>query len=360
MPGLPCLYARDLPLIALMGANTVRTYGLLPEGDRTFLAVLESTNLNWLAGFPLDAYYDPSQTIASQKVRILAAFRAYASRFRGQRRLLGYVFGEEVATGYERKFAGTPSDFYGLIAEAAAILREIEPARTPLIGTAVGDADETAKDVSGLSFWCWNAKSQPSGQGRWRATRPVLISEDNGTATGAEPAEGLLGGVYASFSDSAENGIFRSVPTGRAGLDTLTPRDLYYTLAGRWGGTFPSSWKETGLPRLSDPGGSRSPGTLIRLSGSGLANTIVPYSDESWPYHLAGTCLCIGGAPARLNSLSPRALTAQIPPAVGPGPHPLVFYRAGQASNFSQIIVSDFSTVTLAGPILEARLGHVR
>jgi len=355
MPATPCLYARDLPLIALMGANTVRTYGLLPEGDRTFAAVLDSTGLGWLAGFPLDEFYDPRQPIAAERARILDTFRKYALRFRGERRLIGYVFGEEVTEGYDRKFAGAPSDFYSLFAEAAAILREIEPARTPGLATAVGDPGEMANEVPGLSFWCWNAHSRTIPEAG-KPSRPVLLSEDDGLGADLEPSGGLLGGVYANFTGAGETGIFRSAPIGLAGLDTLTARDVYYRLAGLWRGTFPQSWTEKEAPRLAAPNGTASPGALARLLGTALVSAAVPYADESWPYHLAGACLCVAGAPARLSFVARRGVIAQIPAAVAPGPHPLVFYRAGQASNLTEIRISEYPAVTFAGPVLEAKL----
>lgn len=83
---------------------------------------------------------------------------------------------------------------------------------------------------------------------------------------------------------------------------------------------------------------------------------MAPYADESWPYHLAGTCLCLAGAPARMSFLSPRAVTAQIPTGAEPGPRLLIFYRAGQASDPVRIDIGEFSTVTSAGPVIEASL----
>ena len=71
-PGPPRLYARDLPLAAAMGANTVRTLRLLPDGDTTFVPLLETTGLHWLAGFPLEPYYDPSLSILERRDEILA------------------------------------------------------------------------------------------------------------------------------------------------------------------------------------------------------------------------------------------------------------------------------------------------
>jgi len=40
-----CVHARDLPLMATMGANTVRTYARLEENDTAFLPLLETTGL---------------------------------------------------------------------------------------------------------------------------------------------------------------------------------------------------------------------------------------------------------------------------------------------------------------------------
>lgn len=270
LPAVSCLYARDLPLIALMGANTVRTYGLVPENDRTFLPVLESSGLHWLAGFPLDEFYDPSQTLASREGRILEAFRKYAARFRGRQQLIGYVFGENVTTDFARKFGGSPAEFYTLLSRAAGILRQIDPARPPLLATAVSNPAELTLEIPGLSFWCWNARSRPIRAGL-EATRPVLISEDGGTAADVVDADGAPGGVFASFVDS-EAGVFRSEPTGQAGFDTLSPRPLYWRLAGLWGGTYPAAWVEKDKPRLAEPGGTTAAGVLVRLEGSSLVN----------------------------------------------------------------------------------------
>lgn len=327
MPTMPCQYARDLPLIALMGANTVRTYGLLPEGDRTFLSVLETSGLNWLAGFPVEDFSEP-------------AFRAYAKRFRGQKRLIGYVFSKRNAA---------------VLGSAAQILREVEPDRTPMLGAAVRDAGEMTGDVPGLSFWVWEARSRTIAAALRKASQPVLVSADAGAVEETEAAEGALGSVYGSFAEAGQGGVFQSAPTEFAGYETLTPMPVYYTLAGLWGGTFPEAWTEKEAPRLGSPDGPTSAGALVRLSGSALATAAAPYADEKWPYHLAGTCLCVAGAPARLGFVSAGEITAQIPLSAEPGSPPLVFYRAGQASNFLRIHVSEFSAGGFAGAVLEAR-----
>lgn len=271
-PRAPCLYARDLPLMAAMGANTVRTYDLAPEADKTFASVLESTGLYWLADFPLDPYYDSTQTIAAQKERILAAFRKYAERFRGQARLIGYVFGGDVAREYEKKFAGSPADFYALTGAAAAVLREIEPGQPPLLAAAVSEPEELGRE------------------------------------------------------------------------------------AGRWGGRYPAAWGEPERPRLAEIEDSVTPGALVRLPGRALLHRGPPFSDEGWPFHLAQTCLCVGGLPARLNFVASGEVSVQIPPGLEPGERSVVFFRAGAASNAVTIRVRQFSAASFAGPVLEARL----
>src|SRR5512138_1006451 len=72
-----CGFARDLPLAATMGANTVRTYRLLPDGESSLASLLETTGLYWLADFPLDSFYDSGRSLAERSEEILAEMRAY-------------------------------------------------------------------------------------------------------------------------------------------------------------------------------------------------------------------------------------------------------------------------------------------
>lgn len=395
----PCRWARDLPLIAALGANTVRTRALLPGDDSIFLSLLESNGLYWLAGFPLEPFYDPTQTITARRPAILAAFRDYARRFRGQKRLIGYVFGDEITPTYGQKFAGSSEEFFALLAEAAEVVRELEPEDPPLVTTAVSDTAELARNPAGLSFWCWNANPGRSFEGRLeearrQAAKPVLISEFGVDAfderrrqedeqTQAEVASQLareiasagwlLGGIYTGFLDewwregpdpsrhSAAGtrhpespdgfrnegwmGIFRVAATEQPGLDSLSARAVFGALARLWGGA-PSA-TAADVPRLANFENAASgaelaaPGALVRVSGERLAGTVT--TGQSWPLHLGTTCLCLGGTPARLGMSAPAELSAQVPPTLAPGEIKALAYRAGVAGNALPVLLRRYA-----------------
>ena len=383
-----CRWARDLPLLAAAGANTVRTYGLLPEGANAFLDLLESTGLYWLAGFPLEPYYDPARTILASKRQILDAFGEYARRFRSQRRLIGYVFGNEVTRDYQAKFAGAVEDFYALLGEAAETLRQIEPEETPLLTTAVHEAGELARSPAGLSFWCWNANPGRSFGGRLEevrrlAAKPVLISEfgvdafDERTRQEDEQAQAeaagtlvkeiagaswLLGGVYSSlldewwrgspdagrhgaggsphagFPDGFRNegwqGLFRVAATEQPGLDILYRRAAYGVLAARWGGWGLAAAEAPRLLRVENAASGTeliAPGALARVSGERLTHAVT--AEASWPLHLGQTCVCFADAAARMGMSAPGEISAQVPPVLAPGETKAVAYRAGVKGN---------------------------
>jgi uncharacterized protein (TIGR03437 family) len=404
IPQRSCLYARDIPLIAAMGANTVRTYDLIPDADTAFVPLLESGGLQWLAGFPLDSFHDPARPITARKDLILASFRSYASRFRSQPRLLAYVFGNQVSDNYNQKFAGAVEDFYALLPAAAAILREIEPDNPPMLTTAVRDVRELSRKVEGLSFWSWNAYPGISFAGqleeaRGAATAPVLISEygidaldrlagaeDERAQAGAattlaaeiEAAEGILGGIYARFvdewwrsgkeanrhlsggpsaagfpdgwRDEAWFGVFRALPTEQAGFDSLQPRAVFAALAALWGGRTPSAWEQDEPPELEALVNAASgdvaiaPGALVRITGKGL-----PAGGPA--------CLCIGEYPAPVAAASATEWTAQAPWELVPGERSATIYRAGRAGNFVRAAVQRYAPAVFPGGVVRAGAG---
>ena len=361
----PCLYARDLPLAAAMGANTVRTFRLLPEGDTTFVPLLETTGLYWLAGFPLEPYYDPSRSILDRRDEILADFRRYAERFQGQERLLAFVFGDQVPTGYSAKFAGSVSEYYGLLHEAAAVLLELEPESTPLVAAAVGALEDLRADPPGLAFWLWDAGSRrelaaPIEEIHRSSSRPVLVAgfgvDAVGSGTGLEDeaaqaattlalvneieaAPLLLGGLYTAFADPygvpAQLGLFRLEAAARPGLDSLHPRAVYQAIAQRWEGRqhddrlLEASPELTLLAHAATGGASVAPGALVRATGTALSAAPYVANGVPWPLHQAESCLCLDDRPVPLGMLSPEVMPAQVPWDVEPGEHDAVFFRAG-------------------------------
>jgi uncharacterized protein (TIGR03437 family) len=373
-----------------MGANTVRTYSLLPEGDTAFVPLLETTGLYWLAGFPLDPYYDPTRTITARRDEILRAFRDYASRFRGEPRLIGYVFGERVPEDYAGKFAGSIHDFYSLVADAAQVLLEIDPEATPLLATGISRLAELSSHPKDLAFWLWEAGPRPTLSAaiddiRQLSSIPVLIGgygvdaldqakgveDEQAQASAAmeltrqiETSGFLLGGVYAAFADdyrSAQRlGVFRTAATGRPGLDHVLPRAVFGSLAGLWQGRTPADWRLgeapglTGVAHAASTAEAVAPGALVRAAGKALdQGTFVP-NGIPWPLHLGETCLCVGGRPVPLGMISPEAATAQIPWDLAPGEHPAVLFRAGVASNAVTAHVRQYAPGIFPGGIVRA------
>ena len=189
-----CLYARDFPLIATLGANTIRTLAMVPPGDRAFQVSLDDAGLYWLAGFPLDRFYGAGETLSpdsaqgqSLRSRILEEFAAYVEAWGRHPRLIAFVFGDDVTSDYGTKFLGSPADFYSLLRQAAAIIQEDRDGL--LVTTAVsgesqiGAFDLGTNDVSqpDIAFWSVNYLGAAPFDGvfrslRSRTAKPFLVS----------------------------------------------------------------------------------------------------------------------------------------------------------------------------------------
>ena len=279
MAASECLYARDLPLIAGAGANTVRTLSLVPAGSRSFSQALASNNLYWLAGFPLDRFFDPSRPLSAETVqgvelrtKILDAFRAYVEVWKDEPHLLAFVFGNEVDLDYERKFAGSAADFYSLLRAAAAVINEIAPGR--LITTGVADVRHIGAFNLGtndpnqpaLSFWSISAAGRPVlnsliQEARNRTAKPFLFSSfgsdayDDATQSetaatqalaasalareltlaAANPSFAVIGAVWTALLDEWWRGGPDAARHGIAAIDTGGAAPFHPAWSGLFG-----------------------------------------------------------------------------------------------------------------------------
>ncbi len=405
-----CLYGRDLPLMARAGINTVRVYGKIRADDAPFRQALDRSDLYLLAGFPLDPYHDPGSSLAAGselRARILREFREYAEQWRDQRRLLALILGNEVARDYNRKFAGSPRDFYSLVDEAAAGLRPV------LVTTAVADVTDIGigplgtrdPDLPNLAFWAVNLYRGLTLDGaldsfRQRSGKAVLVSEFGVDALNevrqVEDAETqaswlrnllrllqqeeVLGSVVFEWTDEWWRGgpspqshgpageLRPGFPDGRAnsgwfglfglsthevpGLDGLRPRPAFAVLAEEWGGKLPANWPEREQPRptlrSALNAGSRvrlvAPGALLSLFGDSLVEPSAPDL----------TFVCLASRPAPLLSLGVGQIDSQVPWETPLGAAPVLVYQAGIASTVITVDVREIAPGILNRGVLEA------
>ncbi len=274
-----CLYGRDFPLIAGLGANTVRTLALVPPGTRAFPLALAANDLHWLAGFPLDRFFDPRTSLSdgteqgrALRANILAEFQAYVEAWKDEPRLLAFVFGNEVDAGYALKFGGQAADFFSLLREAVSIIETSAPGR--LITTSVGDPESIGAfnlgtndpQQPGLSFWSLHVPgvaelNEVFQNARSRTAKPFLLSAfgadayDSATQSeaahrqaedtenlateiklaAANPSFRLLGGVWGALLDEWWRGGLDPERHGAQAVATVEAKAFHSAWAGLFG-----------------------------------------------------------------------------------------------------------------------------
>jgi uncharacterized protein (TIGR03437 family) len=442
MAASACLYARDFPLIAGLGANTVRTPAMVPAGSRAFSQALAANDLYWLAGFPLDRFFDAGRSLSPQagparfsegaprsalRSQILDEFHAYVEAWKGEPRLLGFVFGNEVDADYERKFAGSAADFFAMLGEAAALVHELAPGK--LITTSVAAVESIGAfhlgtndpNQPGLSFWSVDASGRRPldpliQEARNRTAKPVLLSGFGGDAydaatqsesphAQAETASALateitlaagnrsfrlLGGLWGALLDEwwrgsadagrhgdraverdgeslypAWLGLFGVARGSIEGLDALRPREAYFALARRWGGSPPPGLAVEGSPGI-DAGGLRNaasgfevlaPGSLFAVFGENFTAGGSSAADgPDLPYQLADVSVCVEEQPAPLYFAGGGEIRAQIPWETEPGGRDVMVYRAGVASQPARAEVLAHAPGIFEGAVLQPGL----
>ena len=336
-----CLYARDFPLIAGMGANTVRTQAIISPEDGAFRGSLADADLYWLAGFPLDRFYDPERSLSLEtgqgralRGQILDEFRVYVEGWRDEGRVIAFVFGDEVGQGYEEKFVGSPRDFYSLLQDAAEVLAGVQGG-TALLTTTVADVSPIgdfalgADDLSqpGLSFWSVNGVGGASLEELFvavsnRTAKPLLVS-----AFGVDAYDQQ--GQTEDASTQAD--VARALASE---IEWQLPGDVFPVLGGLWasyvdewwrGGDDPSLHSTDGWRDQSFPDGYRNPAWfgLFRAESGAIAgfDTLRPREAYFALAHAWG-----GFPPAELSATGDPIIneggvvgTAGGRPAIAPG-----------------------------------------
>ena len=336
-----CLYARDFPLIAGMGANTLRTQASISPEDGAFRRSLADADLHWLAGFPLDRFYDPEESLSPStglgralRSRILDEFRVYVQGWRDEGRVIAFIFGDEVGRDYEEKFAGSPRDFYSLLRDAAEVLAGLQGG-TALLTTTVADPSQIgdftlgADDLSqpGLSFWSISRLGGASLEELFLAVsnktaKPFLVS-----AFGVDAYDQQ--GRTEDASTQAD--VARSLASG---IEVRLRGNVFPVLGGLWasyvdewwrGGEDPSSHSTDGWQDQSFPDSYRNPAWfgLFRAESSAMAGFDTLRPREA---HFALAQIWGGLPPEELSAAGDPIIneggvvgTAGLRPAVVPG-----------------------------------------
>ena len=278
--GAACFYPRDLPLIAAMGANTIRTLALMSPRERSFRFVLGSTNLYWLAGFPLDRFYDPGQSLSpeaagGQALRdtILSEFRDYVGSWKDEVRVIAFVFGEDVGADYSSKFAGSPADFYSLVQEAAEIVQETGE-QSKLLTTTVSQLGQI-----GAPLLRTDDLNQPD-LAFWSLNLPGAGPIDDALATVSTLTSKPL--LISSFGIDAYDQTLRSVdPRAQAEVAERQARDIESearqqprpVLGGVYAAYADEWWRAGNDPELHSTGGHEAasfPDGYLNLAWQGL------------------------------------------------------------------------------------------
>ena len=272
-----------------MGANTVRTLALISPEDGAFRRSLADAALYWLAGFPLDRFYDPARSLSPDtgqgqvlRSQILDEFRVYVEGWRDERRVIAFVFGDEVGRDYGEKFAGSPADFYSLLRDASTVLAGVESGKALLTTTVadlsqVGDLTLGADDVSqpGLSFWSVNGVGGASLEELFvavgdKTAKPFLVS-------------GFGVDAYDQQEQTEDASTQADIAGSRASeIEVRLPGDVFPVLGGLWasyvdewwrGGEDPSLHSTNGRPDQSSPDSYRNPAWfgLFRAESSTVA-----------------------------------------------------------------------------------------
>ena len=376
-----CAMARDLPLLKASGGTAVITEGVPPEeGDHIFLSLLASTQLAWVANYPLPRDVDPARSLLEQKESILARFAAFATRFQRNPSLRGVVL----------DFGSQHTVESALLAPAfAAILAEHFPENPPMLGHAAYTPESLYNAPMGVDFWLYRfTGTPPSGLDRTllsqRTRLPVVFDLSgiaaqflssspggwqsflNGFAAGAADthvvAINLIGGRETSSTVTTagdgvgstttstiryrEDALFRGKRDGDS-FENIEATRFQEALASWWQAVpladYPAAPALTGILNAATQTEYVSPGTRIALRGTYLGGDWRAPSAPEWPLHAGTSCLCVADRPIAMGSRSDGEGTAQLPWLLPQGLVRARYVRQGMASTLYTVEILDAS-----------------
>ncbi|HTX34299.1 MAG TPA: hypothetical protein VME43_04730 [Bryobacteraceae bacterium] len=241
------------------------------------------------------------------------------------------------------------------IADSAHLIRKVSPAGT--ITTVAGNGSSLyygdggpvslaglGELVDGLAVDSAGSIYLTQGNGLVRMVTPDgIINTIAGGGTLTEPA------LNNAPANSAAISAF-GVVAGPGGTIYITS----YQYTGQVLALSPSSTPVLPKPSVvttieaSGFGGYQSlaPGAWVEIYGSYLAGQTRPWGGSDFngsnaPTSLSGTSVMIGGQPAFVSYISPSQINAEISPAIGTGPQPLVITTAnGISATYSVTVLS--------------------
>ena len=103
------------------------------------------------------------------------------------------------------------------------------------------------------------------------------------------------------------------------------------------------------IVNVANPQAGGSPGALMTVYGTNLANSTATASGTQLPYLLAGVTAAVNGMPAPLLYVSPTQINLQVPYSAGMGPSVVGVTNNGQAGGFQFTLAASSPAMFLNG-----------
>ena len=143
------IWKRDIPVIASMGANVIRTWSWDATKDHTgFLDYCNDHGLSVLVPFLMTTAEYPKLADPSTIHQVLIDFKAFVNRVKNHPALFGYMIGNEL----NEEFAGQLDELFSLVNTMVEIRDSIDPALHPI---TVPFSDSQFIDELVVKYYPW-------------------------------------------------------------------------------------------------------------------------------------------------------------------------------------------------------------